>query len=87
MGMTPPRYPKSNEACAISTSEPCCTYAAPGGEGVPYRELVQQTGGEMGDLCLQDFDPVFDVLAGAVVESATLSCEWAIPEPPAAARR
>jgi hypothetical protein len=33
-------------------------------------------------MCLQDFDPVFDELATAVVASARLNCEWVIPEPP-----
>ena len=75
-------YLDKEEACAISESEPCCTYSAPDGEGAVYKELVQLTGGVSGDLCLQDFDPVFDELATAVVESARLNCEWAIPEPP-----
>ncbi len=70
------------DACGISNQEPCCTYAAPGGEGTVYKELVQQTQGVQGDLCLQDFDPVFDALAGAVIDSARLNCEWAIPDPP-----
>jgi len=69
-------------ACAISNSEPCCTYAAPEGEGTVYRELVEMTGGVSADLCLQDFDPVFDALAGAVIASARLNCFWQIPPPP-----
>lgn len=71
-----------DDACAISSSEPCCTYAAPTGEGVPYRDLVNQTGGQMGDLCLQDFDPVFAAIATTVLANAKLSCEWTIPPPP-----
>ena len=70
------------DACAISGTQPCCTYAAPGGEGVPYRDLVNQSGGEMGDLCLQDFDPVFAAVATTVLANAELSCEWTIPPPP-----
>jgi hypothetical protein len=69
-------------ACDISSSEPCCTYAAPDGEGTVYRELVEMTGGVSADLCLQDFDPVFDALAGAVIASARLNCFWEIPPPP-----
>jgi hypothetical protein len=72
----------SKEAACTAGNDPCCTYAAPGGEGVPYRELVTQTGGVSGNLCEQEFDPVFDALAGAVIASAPLSCEWLIPEPP-----
>jgi hypothetical protein len=74
---------KSKEAaCAISTSEPCCTYAAPGGEGVPYKDLVKLTGGVQADLCQQIFDPVFQQIATSVIKSAQLSCEWALPAPP-----
>lgn len=75
-------YMSKDEACAISESEPCCIYSAPDGEGVIYKELVQMTGGVSGDMCLQDFDPVFNELATAVIESARLSCEWVIPDPP-----
>lgn len=75
-------FMSKDEACAISEDEPCCTFAAPDGSGAVYRELVEQTEGVAGDLCLQDFDGVFDALAGAVVDSAELSCEWAIPTPP-----
>ena len=75
-------YMSKDDACAISETEPCCIYSAPDGEGVVYRELVQMTGGVSGDMCLQDFDPVFNEFASAVIESARLSCEWVIPDPP-----
>jgi hypothetical protein len=75
-------YLSKEDACAISEDEPCCEFAAPGGEGVPYKELVELTGGISGDLCLQDFDPVFEELATSVIGSSEISCEWAIPEPP-----
>lgn len=79
-------YTSKDTACAIDDTEPCCTYAAPEGntdswEPV-YADLVASTGGVSGDLCLQDFDPVFDELAQSVIASAELSCEWEIPEPP-----
>jgi hypothetical protein len=50
--------------------------------GQVHRALVEQTGGVSGDLCLQDFAPVFDELAQAIVSGAELDCDWAIPEPP-----
>jgi hypothetical protein len=50
--------------------------------GQVYTDLVTRTNGVNGDLCLQDFKPVFDRLAQAVVESAGLACEWSIPEVP-----
>jgi hypothetical protein len=56
-----------------------CDQAAAVGE--VYRELVAQTGGLAGDLCLQDFQPVFDELARGIVTGSQLACEWAIPAP------
>lgn len=49
--------------------------------GTVYRELVAQTGGVEGDLCEQNFQPVFDKLATQIVENAgaELVCEWEIP--------
>lgn len=50
--------------------------------GAVHAALVAQTGGVGGDLCLQDFAPVFDELARQVVEGAQLACDWEIPPPP-----
>jgi hypothetical protein len=79
-------YMSKDDACAIGSSEPCCTYAAPEGNtdswDTVYADLVTLTGGVSGDLCLQDFDPVFDELVQSVIASAELSCEWEIPKPP-----
>ncbi len=69
-------------ACAISTSSPCCKYAAPGGEGLSYRDLADATGGVAADLCAQDFSPVFAQFAQSVIAHSDLSCEWLIPPPP-----
>lgn len=69
-------------ACELSSSNPCCTYAAPGGEGVSYRELAEATGGVAADLCAQDFAPVFDLFAQSVIAHSKLNCEWVIPAPP-----
>ncbi len=51
-------------------------------EGKVYKQLVQQTGGVIGNLCIQNFDPVFQDMAKAVVTDAKISCEYAIPTPP-----
>jgi hypothetical protein len=51
-------------------------------EGLVHRDLVAKTGGVGGDLCLQDFLPVFNQLATAVAETVTLACEWDIPPVP-----
>jgi hypothetical protein len=50
--------------------------------GNVYKELVMQTGGVAGDLCLQQFDPVFDQLAMDVAGKAEIACDWTIPPPP-----
>jgi hypothetical protein len=50
--------------------------------GRVYIDLVAQTMGVGGDLCLQDFAPVFDDLADAVIGASQLDCEWDIPAPP-----
>ena len=50
--------------------------------GTVYKALVEQTKGVAGDLCLQDFAPVFDALAQAVVSASGLDCAWDIPDAP-----
>jgi len=50
--------------------------------GTVHQELVAQTMGVAGDLCLQQFDPVFDELAMNVVSNAEVACDWPIPAPP-----
>jgi hypothetical protein len=50
--------------------------------GSVYAELVQARQGVGGDLCEQNFAPVFDELARAVVNASGLECAWDIPAPP-----
>ncbi|MCY1064071.1 VWA domain-containing protein [Nannocystis sp. RBIL2] len=57
----------------------CCAFTADAGD--VYLDLIADTGGKWGDLCLQNFTPVFDELSTQVIEAATLACEWTIPEP------
>jgi hypothetical protein len=73
----------SSDSCAMNLSHECCVslVMAPA-RGKVYEELVGETGGMWGDLCLQDFAPVFDALATVVTDGA-MSCEWSIPAPPA----
>jgi len=54
----------------------------PADEGKVYKQLVAQTGGILGDLCIQDFGPVFQDMATGIVSSAKLSCDYDIPPPP-----
>lgn len=50
--------------------------------GEVYIDLATATGGVLGDLCVQDFQPIFDEISTAVVETAPLGCTWEIPPPP-----
>lgn len=47
--------------------------------GQEYIDLAMTTGGVIGDLCLQDFQPVFDELAAAVVDNS-IPCFYALPD-------
>jgi hypothetical protein len=77
--IVPSKDSPSSFQCLLSP-EPCCGVAA--GSGTAYVGLVQQTSGIYGDLCLQNFQPVWNQLSTAVVSSSTLACEWDIPAPP-----
>lgn len=52
--------------------------------GTVYQELVTMTMGVGGDLCLQDFQPVFDRLAKQIImmSGSEISCEWPFPAAP-----
>jgi len=60
-----------------------CPSAQFGAVGAVHEDLVKRTGGVAGDLCLQEFDPVFDALAQGVTTAVTLACDWEIPPSPA----
>ena len=80
--------------CQISgncaSCDPCCGLdsalgllctALPADEGTVYKELVQTTGGIEGNLCTQDFLPVFQDMATAVIDDSQVSCLYDIPDP------
>lgn len=67
------------QACLNMTT--CCTLAA--GRGSVYQQLINTTGGVEGNLCEQQFQPIFQAVAQQVIGGATLSCSWEIPPPPA----
>jgi hypothetical protein len=50
--------------------------------GQVYLNLVSLTGGVAGDLCDQQFGPVFTQIAQSVQTNVPLACEWEIPPPP-----
>ncbi|MFO7567156.1 MAG: hypothetical protein R6X02_31210 [Enhygromyxa sp.] len=62
----------------------CCSGLIPlaADVGEVYLQLAQLTGGVTGDLCEQQFGPVFDQIAQSVLGSTPLACEWDIPDPP-----
>ncbi len=62
----------------------CCSGLIPlsADVGSVYLELVNSTGGVSGDLCDQQFGPVFSQIAQSVQANTPLACEWDIPEPP-----
>lgn len=70
-------------ACIAQTS--CCPNFFPFSAALSeeYIELAQLTGGIFGNLCLQNFGPIFDAVSTAVVSGAALACEYEIPPPPA----
>jgi hypothetical protein len=71
--------------CAMCASKCCDTqlFCAPisAAEGKVYKQLVQQTGGVIGDLCTQNFGPVFADMGTAVVQGSSISCSYDIPKP------
>lgn len=50
--------------------------------GKVYADLVSQSDGVSGDLCLQDFEPVFNRLAEQIIQKSgsEIACEWTLPE-------
>lgn len=72
----------------ISSEDPdncpnsCCGFMLAAEQGTVYQELIAQTGGVEGNLCEQEFSPVFAAVAQQVISGATLSCAYEIPPPP-----
>ncbi len=52
--------------------------------GAVFQDLVAQTDGVQGELCEQDFQPVFDRLAEQIITAAgnQIACEWELPPAP-----
>ncbi|MCA9711127.1 MAG: VWA domain-containing protein [Myxococcales bacterium] len=69
--------------CALPGAQ-CCDGLIPisADVGQVYIDLINLTGGVFGDLCSQNFAPVFDQVSMEVVSGATLACEYEIPPPP-----
>jgi len=72
-------YPGDAPGCLV-TGDVCCGFAD--GDGSEYGRHTDATGGIKGNLCLQDFEAVWNELAMQVIENTTLACDWEIPPPP-----
>lgn len=81
-----------NCAAPACNCDPCCgvdpdapfpiCVDLPADEGTVYKELVNQTMGVLGDLCQQQFLPVFQDMATAVINASNIPCVYDIPDPP-----
>ncbi|MEZ4226605.1 MAG: hypothetical protein R3B13_37000 [Polyangiaceae bacterium] len=49
--------------------------------GVVYDQLVSQTGGAKGVICVDNWQPVFDQIKTAVVQGSKVSCDYTVPDP------
>jgi hypothetical protein len=65
-------------SCNAGTA--CCQLAA--AQGTVYQELIAATGGVEGNLCDQQFQPIFQAVAQQVIGGASLACSFQIPPPP-----
>ena len=66
------------EACLLGTT--CCLLAADKGD--VYQDLIAATGGVEGNLCEQQFQPIFQAVAQQIIGGAVLACSYEIPPPP-----
>ncbi len=62
-------------ACQMGTS--CCEFADQ--RCARFQEIIAMTGGVEGNICDQEFQPIFDALAEQVVGDAELPCTFTLP--------
>lgn len=67
-------------SCLDGNASGCCAISA--ATGLVYQQLTNQTMGIFGNLCGQEFQPIFDAVAEQVIQGSALACEFAIPPPP-----
>jgi hypothetical protein len=79
---SPPNCAACDPCCGVNSSIGIVCNPLPADEGVVYKELVQQTMGTLGDLCTQNFQPVFQAMATAVIASSQVPCVYDIPPDP-----
>jgi hypothetical protein len=71
--------PEGPVAGCLNQTSCCITSAA---AGAVYIQLTSATGGVFGNLCDQEFQPIFDAVAQQVIQGSAIACEFAIPPPP-----
>lgn len=67
-------------SCIDGNASHCCAISA--AAGLVHHQLVDQTGGVWGNLCDQEFQPIFDAVAEQVIAGSAIACEFDIPDPP-----
>jgi hypothetical protein len=81
-GCSPPNCASCDPCCGVNSDLGFVCNPLPADEGTVYKQLVQQTMGTLGDLCTQNFQPVFQAMATAVVANAQVPCVYDIPPDP-----
>jgi hypothetical protein len=79
---SPPNCSSVDICCGVNTSVGIFCAPLPADQGAVYQQLIAQTGGMEGNLCSQDFVPVFQQIATAVVQASQVPCVYNIPAPP-----
>jgi hypothetical protein len=67
-------------SCIDGNASGCCGISA--APGLVYQQLTNSTMGVFGNMCLQEFQPIFDAVAEQVIQGSALACEFTIPPPP-----
>ncbi|MEZ4442085.1 MAG: hypothetical protein R3B72_23530 [Polyangiaceae bacterium] len=78
----PPNCGNVDVCCGVNTTVGFFCAPLPADEGKVYKDLIAATGGMEGNLCSQNFVPVFQQIATAVVATAQVPCVYDIPTPP-----
>jgi Stigma-specific protein, Stig1 len=73
--------PQCDTCCGTDTLLGVLCTPLPASEGTVYRDLILNSGGIEGNLCLQDFQPAFTDLATAVIYESEVDCVYNIPDP------
>jgi hypothetical protein len=79
---SPPNCANADVCCGVNSDVGFFCNPLPADEGAVYKALIAQTGGVEGNLCTQNFVPVFQAMATEVVAQAQVPCVYDIPPDP-----